>query len=61
MKIETKFDISDKVIIDGASELVAVITAITWRNENQINYEVSWFCQGKLECNVIEHWRLGKA
>jgi hypothetical protein len=56
--IETQFNIKDQVLIDGDKTLIAVITAIQWRSEQQINYECSWFANGKIEYAVIEGWRL---
>lgn len=59
--IRPKYRIGNKVIIDGCHDLVGVITAVTWRNEDVINYEVSWVCGGKAESAIIEGWRLSGA
>ena len=56
--IHTDLCVRDKVIIDGDSSLIAVITAIIYRNESSMSYEISWVGCGKLECCVIEGWRL---
>ena len=53
-----KFKVGDLVNIDRDNSIIAIITAITWRNKHQVNYECSWFCNGKAECAVIEGWRL---
>lgn len=58
MKIESKFDVRDRVIIDGCKDLVVVVTAVVWRNAHVVNYEVSWMANGKSDSAVIEGWRL---
>lgn len=58
MKIESDFDIGDKVHIDGDQHLTAVVTAVTWRARDVINYECSWVTDGDSKSCVIEGWRL---
>jgi hypothetical protein len=58
MKIDSNFDVKDKVIIDGCKDLVVVVTAVVWRNVHVVNYEVSWMSNGKSESAVIEGWRI---
>jgi hypothetical protein len=58
MKIESSFDLREKVHIDGDAHLIAVVTAVTWRAPDVINYEVSWVTDGDSKSCVIEGWRL---
>lgn len=60
-KIVSKYSPKDRVYIDGCNSLVAVITAVQWRNENHVNYEVSWFIDGDARWEFIEEWRLSPA
>lgn len=55
------FAMRDRVYIDGCNGLVGVVTAITWRAQDVINYEVSWVVGGKAESSIIESWRLTSA
>jgi hypothetical protein len=53
-----KFNIGDKVNIDGCKNLIGVITGVMWRNINQISYEVSYISNGDSKNPIIEEWRL---
>jgi len=57
-KIETAFTVRDRVHVDGCKDLVGVVTAVHYRNPQQVCYEVSWVCGGKPESTLIEGWRL---
>lgn len=57
----TKFSPRDRVHIDGCTTLVGFITAVQWRHEEVVHYEVSWVTNGKAECALIEGWRLSEA
>lgn len=59
--VTTKFSPRDRVHIDGCRSLVAVITAVQWRNEQHVAYEVSWVVDGDSKCVLIEEWRLSPA
>lgn len=55
------FTIGDRVNIDGCSDLTATITAVQWRTQSGVSYELGWVCGGKAECVLIEGWRLTAA
>jgi hypothetical protein len=57
-KIVSKFSPRDRVNIDGCRSLVAVVTAVQWRHEQHVAYEVSWVVDGDSKCVMIEEWRL---
>lgn len=59
--VESAFAVRDKVHVDGCKDLVAVITAVQWRNPQIVNYEVSWIANGEARCSIIEGWRLTEA
>lgn len=59
LKPATPFQIGDYVQIDGCKDLRGVVTAVTWRAPEIINYEVSWVTNGDAKSSVIEGWRLG--
>lgn len=56
--LKCDFTIGDRVIIDGCSDLVAVVTAVQWRIQSEASYELAWVCGGKSESAMIEGWRL---
>ena len=58
MIIESEFTPRDKVYIDGCKNLIAVVTAVTWRSSLIVSYEISWLDNGKPEFHVMEGWRL---
>jgi hypothetical protein len=60
-EINSKFSPRDRVYIDGCKGLVAVVTAVQWRNEHQISYEVSWVSDADSKSVLIEEWRLSLA
>lgn len=54
-----KFDIGDKVNIDGHFDLIGVITEICVRTtESDIAYEVSWWSNGDLKTAYFASARL---
>ena len=57
MKIETFYDVGDKVIIDGCKATVATVLALMIRGKNT-SYQVSWIQDGNLHEPWIEEWRL---
>jgi len=57
MKIETLYDIGDKVTIDGCNSVVAVILAVVIRGKNT-SYQVSYWGNGSLQEPYVEEWRL---
>jgi hypothetical protein len=58
--IETTFSPRDRVHIDGCHDLVGVVTAIQWRHQEVVNYEVSWV-DGESRSAIIEGWWLSPA
>lgn len=56
----SEFLLRDWVYIDNCTDLKAVVTAVTWRGAEFVNYEVCWFSGGKAEVAIIEGWRLKK-
>ena len=44
-----------------AGIVVGVVSAVTWRAENVVNYEVSWVNDGDAKGTIIEGWRLSRA
>lgn len=60
MKLESKYDIADRVYIDGDKALVGHITGIMWRGRENPTYEVSWVTNGDQKNPSIEEWRLSK-
>ena len=59
--IISKFSPRDRVNIDGCGGLIAVITAVQWRNDQHISYEVSWVSDADSKSVLIEEWRLSFA
>ena len=53
-----RFTIQDRVHVDGDKATVGVVTAVQWRNKDQICYEVSWIINGDSKAIIIEEWRL---
>lgn len=62
MKLDTIFDIGDKVTIDNDKSIVAVITGLTIRGAIPqaplVQYEASWFHNGNAQQAWIEEWRI---
>ena len=56
--IDPKFSIRDKVYVDGCRDLIGRVTAVQWRHELLVRYEVSWVLNGKAEAEMFEEWRL---
>lgn len=52
MKVETKLDLTDKVIINGCASVVATVQRIAVSTSG-CTYEVSWFDSGG---TYREHW-----
>jgi len=59
--ITADFSLRDRVYVDSCRELVGIVTAVTWRHPQLINYEISWITNGNSESNIIEGWRLTPA
>ena len=60
MKLDSKFNIRDRVHVDGCTSGAAyAITAILWR-EGVVLYELSWF-SGPYYSTFVEEWRLEKS
>lgn len=57
MKIETLFDIGDKVTVDQCSSIVAVVLAVMVRGKNT-TYQVGWVQDGRACEPWIEDWRI---
>lgn len=60
MKIESAFDIKDRVWIDGDRSTQGHIVAIRWSRENSPQYEVGWMHEGRAEFVYFDEWRLSK-
>ncbi len=55
--VQSEFSLGERVYIDGCQSLVGIVTAVTWRHPEIINYEVSWVHNGESKSVVIEGWR----
>lgn len=60
MKLESKFDIRDSVVIDGDTSVRGVIVAIRWSRDAIPTYEVAWMHEGRAEYVYFDEWRLSK-
>lgn len=60
MKVETLFDVGDKVIIDGDKSIVAVVTVIHIQGPNFFTYQVGYFHNGTMSDIILDEWRLDK-
>lgn len=61
MKLESKFDIGDHVLIDGCEAVRAVVVNIQWFGVGLVRYELSWFKDGaNVEYAYFDEWRLTK-
>lgn len=60
MKVETQFDIRDRVHIDGDTSMTGVITAFQFRETRLPIYEVSYIHNGGAQAPWVEEWRLTK-
>lgn len=58
MKLESLFDIQDKVIIDGDGSVQGYVVAIRWTDRP--TYEVAWMHDGRAEYVYFDEWRLSK-
>lgn len=60
MRVETKFDIRDRVIINGDPSVVAFVQRIAISSSGA-TYEVSWFdSSGSFKEHWIYEWQLTK-
>jgi len=57
LKIETKFDLGDKVVVDGKGWIVWYVTCIYLRGNN-LTYELSRLEGETPVCHFIEEWRI---
>jgi hypothetical protein len=53
-----KFDVRDRVVIDGDTQLKAYVTAVLFRDGRWPQYEVSWVTNGISYAHWIEEFRL---
>lgn len=60
MRLESKFDIRDIVMIDDDETVRAKVVAIRWSRDNYPTYEVSWMHEGRAEFVYLDEWRLSK-
>jgi len=61
MKLESKFDIGDRVHVDGDKTVCGVVTRIEWLGIGLTRYELSWFKDGaNIEYAFFDEWRLSK-
>lgn len=61
MVLNSKFNIQDRVNIDGCKNIVGVVTCIEWRGDGtRVRYEVSWFHEGVVQFVVFDEWRLSE-
>lgn len=59
MKLETLYDVGDKVVIDGDRHIVGLVLAMSVRGTGKnITYDVAWFHCGNQQSAWIEGWRL---
>lgn len=61
VQLTSEFDFGDKVIIDGDSSLVGIVTSIEFRRKNVRRYEVSWTVNGDTKFVMFDDWRLSRA
>ena len=60
MILESKFDIKDRVMIDGDITIVCSVVAIRWSREQALQYELGWMHEGRAEYAWFDEWRLSK-
>jgi hypothetical protein len=60
VRLESKFDIRDKVVIDGDMTMVFSVVAIRWLREETPQYELGWMHEGRAEYAYFDEWRLSK-
>ena len=60
MKIDTKFDIQDKVLIDGDKSLIGTVIAIQVHSDTMYDYQLSWLSNGAHFKETFDEWRLTK-
>jgi hypothetical protein len=61
MVFSSEFSFRDRVIIDGDSSLVVVVTGVYVRDGGAVLTEVCWISNGDAKEARIEEWRLKKA
>lgn len=60
MKITTRFEFGDSVIIDGCDALVARVTGVMFKSSiSQV--EISWVHNGAINTQWVDDWRLSPA
>jgi hypothetical protein len=61
VKLETKFDITDKIVIDGDRSIKGIIAAITVRGPDRfISYQACWWDCGVNREDWFPEWRLSE-
>ena len=60
-KLESKFNVGERVHIDGDRSIAGTITLIEWRGAGVVRYEVSWLHSGDAKFCVFDERRLGPA
>ena len=61
MVIHSKFDIGDRLLVDGDRSICGVVTLIEWRAHGHVRYEISYFATGDAKFVVFYEYRLEKA
>jgi len=54
----TKFNLYDRVIIDGDGSVIATVTAVVWRAHREPLYELSWISNGQSQTAWVEEPRI---
>lgn len=54
----TKFNMRDRVCIDGDASIVGVVTGVCWQDGPGHTVEVSWLHNGQMHKDWVSHWRL---
>ncbi len=57
MKVETKFDLRDKVTIDGDADITATVIAINVY-EGGFDYKLAWMHNGSSQWGEFDEFRL---
>jgi hypothetical protein len=58
--LECKYEMGERVHIDGDNSIVGIISCIEWRRPDVVRYEVSWMHSGDAKFIIFDEWRLSR-
>lgn len=53
-----KFNVSDRVFIDGDASLIAIVTAVELRAMGAVRYELSWVASADIKHVYVDEFRI---